>query len=123
MIHIDQREFELIIEQISIDESGNKPSYYPVCASYIRSFPQNRHTATSDDMPKDKQLTHAVRTLYRDGTPEERAVMTRMDYDGMTAKDRKRIFNELVYRLARLAGLTAYTLSAETKGREPNESD
>ena len=88
-----------------MEDNKALPAWYQTCASYLRSFRNNRHTATDDSMPMDKRLTQATRRLFHQADPQERAVMT--GKSDLPARQQAQTFNRLVYRLALLSGRTA----------------
>ena len=113
------REIELT-QRIDLDAAGNKPSFYALCAGYLRGFKNNRHTRTDDVMPGDKRMTLATRRLYSKATPKERAVMTGADVPELTTRERSKVFAVLCYKLAREAHLTATILLPDENERNDN---
>lgn len=113
-----------IYENDIINDAGNKPSYFPLVAGYLRGFRSNRHTRTDDSMPGDKKMTLATRHLYAKATMKERAVMIGADIPELTPRERSKIFTVLCFKLAREAHLTAtILLPDDTERKNENESD
>lgn len=108
-----------IYENDLLDVAGNKPSFYGLCASYLRAFRHNRHTKTDDRMPQDQKMTRACRKLYQIATETEKEVM--IGESDLPPRQQARIFERLIYRLALLSGRTAAILEIqfdEPKGEQ-----
>ena len=92
-----------------LEESGNRPTWYGVCASYLRGFARYRDSPTDGTMPADRRLSEAVRRLYDGADPAERAVM-----DGtLKGREGARIFDRLAAKLAVLAGIVGYAMTVK----------
>lgn len=88
-----------------MDDGGGRPSWHTICASYLRSYSRAHGAVTvSECMPADKRIVLAMRRLYTECTPAERAVM-----DGtstLSGSIRSKVFTRLCCKLAVASQLT-----------------
>ncbi|MBE5788228.1 MAG: hypothetical protein E7325_01030 [Clostridiales bacterium] len=95
----------IVRDALMMEDSTSRPSWYRICASYLRGFRRFRDSP-SDLLPADKKLSEACRRLYDEADTTERAVM-----DGtLTGREAARIFDRLAARLAVKAGLVNYVM-------------
>lgn len=112
-----------LVQRIDIDSAGSKPSFYALCAGYLRGFNNDQFARTDDTMPADKRMTLALMRLYSKATSLERAVMTGADFPELTPRERSKVFSALCYKLALEAHLTAAVIMPdqhEMKGEIDN---
>ena len=103
-----------------------KPTWLETSLCYLRGFTLSRHQQTSADMPHDRRIVRALRRLYQESSPADRAVM-RGDFTG-TQREKNARLNRLAHQLAVRAGLCAYAIIPpewkETEpGNNPGESE
>jgi len=57
--------------------------------------------------------------MYQTATDEERAVMNGKDFPGLNQRRRTRIFNTLIFRLAKLSGMAVFVIEPDYNAEEP----